>query len=106
MRVSSLISLAAACNVSLEWLATGAETRPAEPSQPADPAAPLELWAMVNMDRMASALRITTQFLADHHIQASWMHRARMAVNSYDLLGKPDGPEDFRPPLEDEYPVD
>lgn len=71
MRLQTAQQLAAATNVSLEWLATGrgpmrpGEAPPPPPAPPAaPPAKPAPLFSSVNMDRLADAYAAARQLLA------------------------------------------
>jgi hypothetical protein len=110
MRRPELVAVAAACNVSLEWLATGNDpAAPAASTAAPTPASvePPRLISMVDLPRMGSAIDIVLDVIHRSGRRYSSAHRARMIVLSYDVLGEPDDPDDPRPPIdEDDMPVD
>jgi hypothetical protein len=94
MKASAMISLAAACNVSLEWLATGREpmapaAAPAEPAQ--EPAR--GAFATLDVHRFADALEVAEKAIAARQTNPDWLRRAQIILLIYDELA-PSPPED------------
>ena len=105
-KVSNLVALARACNVSVEWLATGQEPAAAAAAPAASniqkPAENLELYDVVDMPRMADALRVVWGILALSGDRWTWLHRAKSVISTYDKLGQPSSPDEKSPAPEDD----
>ena len=106
MKASALIALARACNVSLDWLATGQEPAAAAVAPAAaniqKPAENLELYDVVDTPRMADALRVVWGILALSGDRWTWLHRAKSVISTYDKLGQPSSPDEKSPAPEDD----
>ena len=87
MKADAMIKLAAACNVSLEWLATGRE--PAAPA--AAPGAPPEqprrgAFATIDVHRFADALEVADAAIRANNTAPDWLRRAQIILLIYDEL--------------------
>ncbi len=100
MRRSALVSLAEACGVSIEWLATGrGSMRPTDRPDVARPEklgrpAFLELFGTVDMDRMGRALEAAIKAFTERGIPPDWRRLAQVAMLLYDSQIDPDNQAD------------
>ena len=65
MKVGTLIALASACGVSLEWLATGKEDPSAPAPAPTAPTSPPKLFSIVDMDLFGAVITKAISLLTD-----------------------------------------
>ncbi len=99
MKASAMIRLARACNVSLDWLATGQEsTAPAAqpPSaQPAPPPAsqPPDLFSIVNVDKMVGCLEAAMHDMPPKFGKLPMRKVVQVALVLYDALTAQDAEE-------------
>jgi hypothetical protein len=99
MKASAMISLAAACNVSLEWLATGREPVRADQPTPTRPAPEPQsrssnLFGTIDIDRMAQALDKAFQLYAERGSKPPSMRRlAQVLLLVYDDFTDETAPE-------------
>lgn len=98
MKLSSVLALADACKVSIEWLATGrgpmrpgANPPPAEPPPDSQPSAPVKLFATIDMERMGLALETTVAAFTARGATPGWRRIAQVAMLIYDVLDEPEG---------------
>jgi hypothetical protein len=71
MKLTPAVALAAACNVSLDWLATGREPmRPGEQFAAATPGTPSAKQRAIDVDRLAAAMEKGLQILAERGSEA------------------------------------
>ena len=84
IKLPSLIAIARACAVSLEWLATGADPAAAPPAAAAAPAATPDLFAIVDMDLLGSAIAGATQVLEARGVKAEGRGFAQIVCLLYD----------------------
>lgn len=80
MKLDAALGIARACGVSVEWLATGAD--PA--TQPPSPAATPDLFAIVDMDLLGSAIAGATQVLEARGVKAEGRGFAQIVCLLYD----------------------
>jgi hypothetical protein len=81
MKLSTVLSLAAACGISIDWLVTGRETAP--PAAPA-PSAPPALFSIVDMDLLASAIDGATAAFAARGAEPKGRAYAQIICLLYD----------------------
>lgn len=88
MKASALVSLAAACNVSLEWLATGREPMAPAAAPGAPPAEPDRgAFATMDVHRLADALEVVDAAVHGRQNQGvDWLARAQATLLIYDKL--------------------
>jgi hypothetical protein len=89
MKLGALVALAAACGVTVEWLATGrGPMRPGEPSpvEPTPPATPAKLFATLDIDLLAECLATAMDQLQRHSPHPSWGRAVQMAALLYDQI--------------------
>jgi transcriptional regulator with XRE-family HTH domain len=88
MKAAALIALAEACNVSVEWLATGRQPEPAIPAEPPSPAPPplSEIYAALNIDLFAQALEKAFTLLAERGQVPDWRRLGQVILLVYDQL--------------------
>ncbi len=90
MKASAMIRLARACNVSLDWLATGQEsTAPTPPSQPAPPPSPSQppdLFSIVNVDKLVGCLEAAMHDMPPKFGKLPMRKVVQVALVLYDAL--------------------
>ena len=93
MRATALAPLAEACNVSIEWLATGKGPMRAgdHPRPPPAPPMHLKLFGSVDMGTMAQAMEVATLTFRARGITPSYRRMAQVTMLIYDTLHEPDG---------------
>ena len=89
MKASAMIDLARACGVSLDWLATGADSPSrAAPPKPAEP--DRGLFASVQIDKLTDCMKAAKSVLARRGIKADMRHLVQVAVLLYDAVDPPE----------------
>jgi DNA-binding phage protein len=93
MKQSVLIALADACGITIEWLAAG--RGPMRPTDSPDPGpssqprqnGPEELFATVDMDRLAAAMAGASEAFTRKGTRPSWRRMAQVTALIYDGIG-------------------
>ena len=82
MKLDAAVALAKACNVTIEWLATGHDTQPAQ--KLAAPTPPAPLFQTVHMDMLAAAIAGATKVFAEQQRDPSGRPFAQIVCILYD----------------------
>lgn len=88
-----MTALADACNVSIEWLATGrGSMHPSNHPPPETPVQPklLPLFGSVDMETMAQAMEVVSTVFRMRGTAPTWRRRAQITMLIYDMLREPE----------------